>query len=196
MARMAWDKTAEAQVTAEVMIPVGQSSVLHLYTMQSVETGLATFVRDPSAPTQAELARLLGLPKVPAQSVELIRLTDVTALGLRGFLIEGHDVLPEALGDAYAWLDDLTGFVLIVHPSIAATVPVQINRLPTGVAYVGAFALGSPAPTPLSLPEAELPVILSGPPAKQRAKGTGTAALLVTLAVLVGLALLLLRGVS
>lgn len=196
MAHMAWDKTAEAQMTAEVTIPVGQSGVLHLFTMQSVEAGLATFVHDPSAPTQAELARLLGLPKVPAQSVDLIRLTDVTALGLRGFLIEGHDVLPEALGDAYAWLDDLTGFVLIAHASIAATLPVQINRLPAGVAYVGAFALGTPTPTPLSLPEAERPVILSGPPAKRLAKGTGMAALLVILAVLVGLALLLIRAVS
>mgnify|MGYP006169989663 CR=1 FL=1 len=29
---------------------------------------------------------------------------------LRDFLIEGHDVLPETLGNAFAWLDDLTGF--------------------------------------------------------------------------------------
>jgi hypothetical protein len=196
MAQKALDKTTEARMTAQVTIPAGESGVLRLFTLESVEAGFATFVRDPAAPTEAELARLLGLAKVPAQTVDLIRLADVTALGLRGFLIEGHDVLPEVLGDAYAWLDDLTGFVLIVHPSIAATLPVQINRLPPGVAYVGAFALGTPNPAPLSLPEAERLAILSGPPAKRLAKGTGMAALLVILAVLVGLALLLLRGVS
>ncbi len=183
-------------MTAQVTIPAGESGVLRLFTLESVEAGFATFVRDPAAPTEAELARLLGLAKVPAQTVDLIRLVDVTGLGLRGFLIEGHDVLPEVLGDDLAWLDKLTGFALIVHSSIADTGPVQIEHLPLGVAFAGAFAIATPVPTPLSLPEAESPVTLSGPPAQKVAIGTGTAALLLIATIVLGLLIFLLGGLS
>lgn len=178
-------------MTADVTIPLGQHGQLHLFTLDPAQPDLSALLHDPDAVTDAALARLLGLAEVPTQSVELIRLADVSALGLRDFLIEGHDVLPEALGDAFEWLDDLTGFVLIVHASIATTAPVQIDRLPAGVAYVGAFAIGTPPPTPLSLPEAEMPVTLSGPAAPRAKKGAGTAALMAVFVLILVLGLLL-----
>lgn len=178
-------------MTAKATINLGQHGLINLFTLDPAQPDLSTLLRDLDAVTDTTLARLLGLATVPAQSVELIRLSDVSALGLRDFLIEGHDVLPEALGDAFAWLDNLTGFALIVHASIAATAPVQIDRLPDGVAYVGAFVLGTQPPTPLSLPEAELPVNLSGPAAPSAKRGTGTAALMAVFVLLLVLGLLI-----
>jgi hypothetical protein len=178
-------------MTADIAIPLGQHGQLHLFTLDPAQPDLSKFLRDPDGVTDAMLAQLLGLSEVPTGSVELIRLADVSALGLRDFLIEGHDVLPETLGDAFAWLDDLTGFALIVHAAIATTTPVQIDRLPTGVAYIGAFAIGTPPPTPLSLPETELPVNLSGPAAPSAKKGAGTAALMAVFVLILVLGLLL-----
>ena len=190
MARLSWGKAAGGRMTGDMKIVLGQHGLLHIFTLDPAQPDLTNLWRDPDSVTDATLARLLGLATVPTRSVELIRLADVSALGLRDFLIEGHDVLPEALGDAFAWLDDLTGCVLIAHASISPA-PIQIRDLPAGVAYAGAFALGTPPPTPLSLPEAELAVTLSGPGAPPVKKGAGTAALMAVFVLMILLGLLL-----
>jgi hypothetical protein len=177
-----------------VTIPAGERGVLRLFRLDPEVMPIITTFRDPSAPTPKELGHLLGLPTVPTGSIDLISLADVSALGLRAFLIEGHDVLPEAVDEGFAWLDDLTGYALIVHASIAARATMQIENLPLGVTYVGAFAVGAPPPTPLSLPEAERPVLLSGPPAKKISQGRGRMAWLVALAAILGLVIWLARG--
>lgn len=166
-------------------IPQGEQGVLRLFTLDPAQINLGTAILDPTAPTEAELAALLGTATLPPLSVEVVRLSDVAALGLRDFLIEGHDVLPEALGPAVDWLDRLTGFVLIVHPTIAADGAVQLERLHTGVAFAGAFPTGRAPPASLSLPEAEKPVTLVGPASPLGKRGAGSAALVVLVIVMI-----------
>lgn len=170
---------------AEVLsIPKGEWGVLRVFAVDPHRADLSTWVRDLDAPMDVELAHVLGQNDIPPQSVELLRLSDVAALGLRDFLIEGHDVRPEALDERFSWLDQLTGYVLIVHPAIAADGPVTFRDLPEGVSFVGAFAQAQAAPPPLSLPEPEKPQTLSGPAAPPGKKGAGTAAVLALFMVL------------
>jgi hypothetical protein len=165
-------------------VPKGEWGVLRVFAVDPHRADLSTWVRDLDAPMDAELAPVLGQSDIPPQCVELLRLSDVAALGLRDFLIEGHDVRPEALDERFSWLDQLTGFVLIVHPAIATVGPVNFHDLPEGVSFVGAFAQVQAAPPPLSLPEPEKPQTLSGPAAPPGKKGAGTAAVLALFIVL------------
>ena len=169
----------------DLTIPHGQRGILRLFSYDISHPEIARTVQDPDAPTEAELARLFGRDKVIAGSIEVVRLADVASLGLRDFLIEGHDVLPEALAAHSDVLDRLTGHVLIVHPSIAAHGAVDLRHTVPGVAYVGAFALGLPAPPPLALPEHEKPVALGGAPAPRPKQGSGALVGVLLLALVV-----------
>ena len=172
----------------------GTDGTLWLFGYDVDAPGVKQRVQSPDAPTDAEIAGLLGLPDLPPYRAEVIALADIADLGLRGYLIEAHDVLPEAVGDAFAWLDTLRGHVLIVEPGLAATQPLDLQSPHPALRPIGRFAQGSPAPAALALPAAERPEILGSAAAPRPAQKSGAAAVLIILALMV-LAALALFGV-
>ncbi len=146
------------------------------------------------APNPATIAAALGLTALPPNGAEVIRLDDIAALGLRDFLIQGHDVLPQAMeGPDTAWLDALHGHILIVHARIAGAGDVTLRPGP-GLRPLGTFAQGGPPPTPLHIPDAERPEATGLPAPRTTAQRGGGAAVLVLLAIVVALIALALFG--
>ncbi len=165
---------------------------LHLF---RIDPGFAQARTLAEAPTPAILAAALGLPHLPPNSAEVIRLADVTALGLRDFLVQGHDVQPGVLGPQTDWLDALDGHILVLHPSLTHAGDVTLYPCP-GLSLLGAFALAAPAPTPLHLPEAERPVTMGAPPSTPAMPAAkGSAMLIILLALIAALIALGLRFV-
>lgn len=172
-------------MTDPLFIPQSQSGSLRLFRIDPASAQARTLAE---APTPATIAASLGLARLPPGSAEVIRLADISAMGLRAFLIQGHDVMAGALGPGTEWLDALEGHVLIVQPSIAAMGAVTLRPGP-GLSPLGVFAQGSAAPTPLSVPDPERPFAPGAPPSPTPKQRSGGAAILLLALVVIVVAL-------
>lgn len=175
-----------------------------LFMPQSQSPRLALFHLDPTqpqprllaeAPTPAIIAAALGLPALPPGSAEVIRLADVAALGLREYLTQAHDVMPDATEADRPALDALEGHVLIVRPTVAQDGAVTLHPAP-GLRLQGVWPVGTPMQTPLHLPDAPRSADKRHATATPLRRGSGRAVLvlLVVVAIVVVLAVLGLRA--
>lgn len=174
----------------DIGLKMGERGKLRLFTLDEESPDLRLIAPDLRKAADVTIAQLLGLPTLPPNSAEIIRIDDVSALGLRDFLIEGHDVLPEALGPDFDWLDKLKGHVLLVHSAMSADGDVTLHPAP-GVGFVGVFPLATAPLAPIHIPAKERPETLGGvaqPPARS-AKGGGAILLLLALLAAIGLLL-------
>ncbi len=180
-------------MTDMVSIPQSETGILRLFRIDPEGAQARMLVE---APTPATIAAALGLPSIPPNSAEVIRLADISALGLRDYLTQGYDVLPTAFGPGSESLDALGGYVLIVKSSVASMGAVVLRPGP-GLSPLGAFKQGTASPTPLHVSEPDRPFppgqfpITPEPPSKL---GRGGAVVLI-LVVLVVLAFIAVFGI-
>lgn len=76
--------------------------------------GIVAYATDPSAPTQAYVANLMGLPSNPFESVEILSRKDY----FRAFLEENGFLVPKSasfdnIGKAFDWFDELQKPVIV-----------------------------------------------------------------------------------
>ena len=181
-------------MTEAVSIPQSETGILRLYRIDPAAPQARLLAE---APTSATIAAALGLPSIPPNSAEVIRLADVAALGLRGYLTQGYDVLPEAFGPGTESLDALEGHVLIVKSSIATMGAVTLRPGP-GLSPLGAFQQGTAPPTPLHVPAPERPFApgqspITPEPTSKMGKGGAVVLILLALVVLAFIAMFGLR---
>jgi len=177
-------------MTDPLIIPQSHTPALRLFHLDPTDPQARILAE---APTQAIIAASLGLPNIPPGSAEVVRLADISALGLRDFLVKAHDVTPEAV-DPEDTLDALDGHVLIVHPSIARNGAVTLHPGP-GLHLLGAFATATPAPTPLHVPEPERPFAPGQTPIPTPAQRSGGGTVLLLLVLVVAVIVLGVLGV-
>lgn len=166
-------------MTDPLFIPQSQTGTLWLFHLNPANPQARILAE---APTDATIAASLGLPSIPPGSAEVIRLADISALGLRGFLLSGHDVRADALGPGTESLDTLCGHVLIVPSRIAALGDVTLHPGP-GLVPLGAFTQATAAPARLQTPEPERPGTQAHPSPQTPAPRTGAAAVVLVLAL-------------
>lgn len=93
---------------------------------------------------ETRLAEALGAALDPAY-VDVIPVSDLAEVGLRGFLIDGHGVDQEALSKDQAKLDALSGVVVVLTSKAFKARPAELAESPE-VSLIGAYPLAEAAP--------------------------------------------------
>ncbi|MEM6304621.1 MAG: hypothetical protein AAF744_07875 [Pseudomonadota bacterium] len=141
------------------------------------------------------VAELLGRP-LPEGGYELFPVTNLTGVGLTGYLREGYAVPPEALSGDRARLDALEGFVLLIFSQAFEG---QATLLEAGAALTLIGTYGETQPDMRALPlESHAAQTFSGPgstraadPGNRRARSMMTGLVLLLMLGAVGLWLIL-----
>lgn len=129
--------------------------------------------------------------ELPEAGFELFPMTDLSGVGLSGYLGQGYDVPPEQIAKARAKLDALEGYVLLIFSSAFQGRDVTLTTT-ADLTLIGTF--GEAQPNMQSLPiESGAAQAYSGtprltPPVPPRGKA-GNAMAIVGLIVITGLAL-------
>lgn len=92
----------------------------------AISRPIASMARALKQETKIGLAtELLGHP-VTEGDIELFALSDLTGVGLPGYLADGYDIDANALRADRAKLDALDGYILLVFSTIGGTDPVRL----------------------------------------------------------------------
>jgi hypothetical protein len=175
------------ETPATLIVPQSETATLRLFRIDPSDPKARLLAE---APTSATIAASLGLSSIPPSSAEVVRLADISVLGLRNYLTQGYDVLPDSFATDTD-IDSLSGHVLIVQSSVAAGGAVTLRPGPS-LQLVGIFAQGRAAPTPLNVPEPEQdmsPGQAPAPMAPQRSGGIAVLAVLLFVVAVIGFAL-------
>lgn len=176
----------------EVRVRMSDRGQLRLFTIAEGQADLLALLPDPPTRRAGNPAALLGVDTLPQGSADLIRIDDISALGLCDFLIEGHDVIPDSLDEDAGWLDALRGHVLLVHASVAQTADITL-RPRLGVTLAGTFPIAAAPLAPIQIPGADSTETLGGVVAPSGPhSGKGGAVVVLILVAVVALVLLLL----
>ena len=136
-------------------------------------------------------AGLLGVDQLDPSWAEIVKVDDLTGIGLTGYLTDGYDIEDSALAGDRGRLNALDGHVLVLS-SRAFTARTEITPGPE-LRHIGTYA----EPQDTRIPEAPISEaaegILPGPttdPAAAQRLGSGPLAAIIIVAVLVVVAVL------
>lgn len=162
-------------------VPAHEAGVIRIFAPAPADPALAAIL--PPHPLDAgHLAPLLGVDHLRTEDAERIPIRDLGDYTLSEFLRIGHDIRSAELAPCAARLDGLSGHVILVHSSAFEGRPATLRPAPS-LAFLGAFRRNDAPPTPLSLPEAPRPEILTPPasPDARLRRRSGLALLILTL---------------
>lgn len=107
------------------------------------------------AATDTTLPLLFGHPGLDAAGAEVFAIADVEGLGLRAYLAEAYDIVPDALQRDAALLDALGGDVVILTPKAVGRAAVELSMVPY-VRHISSLPTIAPDNAPRPLPEVDL----------------------------------------
>lgn len=117
----------------EPEVSPNESGILRLFTLDTgvpAAADLGAALRDQRGDAGALAARALGVADVDPYWIALIETRDLGALGLEGYLAEGHDVPPEALREARPVLDATSGAVIAVPSRAFGGIAQELHLAP------------------------------------------------------------------
>lgn len=109
-------------MTVKLTVPAQESGIIRLFAVNLPQTQVAAMLRDTAAkpaetgalPETPAAAILLGWPGLDTRQTELFAISDLTGLGLTGYLREGLGLSDDQIAPDKARLSALEGYVLIV----------------------------------------------------------------------------------
>ena len=135
------------------------------------------------------LAEALGLPGLSPAAVETLHAEDMAGYGLDRYLIEGHGMDPASVAPDAPMLDSLTGPIVLLFSRHLPPDAREIDPRPP-LAFVGRYdAPWHLVPSLPHRPSESTSGLIAGPAGPGENRRALRRGLLVTLAVLVGLAL-------
>ena len=185
--------TPEPADPSRLIVPAHETGVIRIFAPKEQAPQLAA-VLPPHPVDGGHFAPLLSVETIRDQDVERIALRDLGEYSFSEFLRIGHDVRSSDLGPIRADLDALTGQAFLVHSTAFGGRAVTLRPHPA-LRFCGAVRRNDAPITPLSLPEAEKPDILTPPP-QPATQGRPVGLGLVLLCLVGALALALLWGLT
>ncbi len=162
--------SGERDLAPDLSVPALEAGVIRVFALDGGDPALAAIL--PPHPLDAgHLAPLLGVAALREGDAERIALRDLGDYTLSEFLRIGHDIRSEELAPVAAELDALTGHVILLHSAAFAGQAASLTLHP-GLRLVASLNRRAAPATPLSLPAAERPEILTPVPAAAT-KGKG-----------------------
>ena len=117
----------------DTYVTPNETGILRLFSLETdmpEAADLAAALRDQRDDAGTLLARALGASDIDPYWVALIETRDLGSLGLEGYLIEGHDVPPEALAAARPMLDAVRGTVVAVPSRAFGGLAQELDPVP------------------------------------------------------------------
>lgn len=119
-----------------IHIPRAEHGTIRVFAISRPIADMAHALRQQSKSALA--SELLG-HEIAAENIELFALSDLTGIGLHGYLSEGYGVDKDALRLDRTRLDALDGYVLLVFSGISAAGDVTLTPAPD-LTLIGTYA--------------------------------------------------------
>lgn len=121
-----------------MQVSATEAGLVRVFAIDLPPDGIAGFT-DPDSPDIATIRDALGAVVLSPDHVDLVRLADLGALGLDGYLTEGLGVAADEIAPDRARLRALTGYVLVLPSrAFAGTAQVLTPRAP--LRWIGTYA--------------------------------------------------------
>jgi hypothetical protein len=138
-------------VTARLTIPADEAGVIRVFAVNLPEAEVAAMLRNTPVQNSAQdqaapgylpetpaAAHLLGWPDMDTRHAELFAISDLTGLGLPGYLTEGLGLDDDQIAPDHARLSALAGYVLIVL-SRAFDGQAAVIHIPQALTLIGTY---------------------------------------------------------
>ena len=134
-------------------IPRSETGIIRVF---AISRPIATVAREMKQQPKAALASALLGHEIAEDAFELFALSDLTGVGLPGYLAEGYDIAQTTLKQDRAKLEALEGYVLIVFSCVSDAGEVTLNPAPE-LTLIGSYSepRGAQAAAPIATPSAK-----------------------------------------
>lgn len=122
-------------------IPMTERGVIRVF---AISRPMAQMARALERRAKADIAAELLAHPVPEDTIELFALSDLTGVGLPGYLTDGYAVDATAVRADRARLEALDGYVLLLHSSVARNGTVTLTPS-TDLTLIGTYAEPRPS---------------------------------------------------
>ena len=120
----------------EFLIPSTEHGTIRIF---AISRPIADMARTLKQQSKTALASALLGHEVAQDDIDLFALSDLTGIGLHGYLSEGYDVDKDVLRQDRARLEALDGYVLLVFSKVSAAG--EVTLMPThDLTLIGTYA--------------------------------------------------------